>query len=145
MSPTSAASSISSASARCQLWHAATRGGTLKLAALIISVPLILEWTFAPFNLWSGRTLENFVRFTGFQPGVATHLFAPVKLAVAGLLIAGLAVPALSVVGAAGTVLISVVYLVRLLPPSRRDPAGVAGFTLFAVIGVALLTVRLIG
>jgi hypothetical protein len=29
-----------------------------------------LEWAFAPFNLWSGRTLENFVRFTGFQPWV---------------------------------------------------------------------------
>ncbi|HET6865827.1 MAG TPA: hypothetical protein VFH80_07885 [Solirubrobacteraceae bacterium] len=110
-----------------------------------MSIPLILEWTFAPFNLWSGRTLENFVRFTGFQPGVATQLFAPAKLAVAGLLMAGVAVPALSVAGAAGTVLISLVYLVRLSAPSRRDPAGVAGFTLFALIGVALLRVRLIG
>ncbi len=130
---------------RCRLWRAATRGGTLKLAALIISVPLILEWVFAPFNLWTGRTLENFVRFTGFQPRVATRLFAPVKLAVAGLLIAGLAVPVLSIAGAVGTVLISLGYLARLLAPGRRDPAGLVGFTLFGLIGVALLTVRLVG
>jgi hypothetical protein len=104
-----------------------------------------LEWAFAPFNLWSGRTLENFVRFTGFEPRVATHLFAPVKLAVAGLLMAGVAAPALSVAGAAGTVLISLVYLARLLAPGRRDPAGVVGFALFALIGATLLTLRLAG
>jgi apolipoprotein N-acyltransferase len=95
--------------------------------------------------LWRGRTLDSFVRFTGFRPSVATRLFAPVKLAVAGALIAGLAVPALSVAGAVGTVLISLVYLVRLLAPSRRDPAGIVGFTLFGLIGAMLLTVRLIG
>jgi apolipoprotein N-acyltransferase len=90
-------------------------------------------------------TLENFVRFTGFQPRVATRLFAPVKLVVAGLLIAGLAVPALSVAGAAATVLISLVYLARLLAPRRRDPAGLVGFMLFGLIGATLLAVRLIG
>ena len=93
--------------------------------------------------------MENFVRFTGFQPRMATRmatrLFAPVKLALAALLIAGLAVPALGVAGAAGTVLISLAYLARLLEPSRRDPAGLLGFTLFALIGVALLVVRLVG
>jgi hypothetical protein len=144
-SPTPAASSALSASARCRLWDAATQGGTtLKLVALIISVPLILEWTFAPFNLWSGRTLENFVRFTGFQPRVATRLLAPVKLAVAALLIAGLAVPALSIAGAAGTVLLSIAYLARLLAPTRRDAAGLVGFTIFGLLGVALLVVRLV-
>jgi hypothetical protein len=117
----------------------------LNLAAVIISVPLILEWTFAPFNLWSGRTIENFVRFTGFQPRVATHVFAPIKLAVAGLLIAGLAVPVLSLAGAVGTVLISLVYLVRLLAPSRRDLAGIVGFMIFGLLGAMLLAVRLVG
>jgi hypothetical protein len=103
-----------------------------------------LEWVFAPFNLWSGRTLENFVRFTGFQPRAATHVFAPVKLAVAGLLIVGLALPALSVAGAAGTVLISLVYLARLLAPRRRDAAGIVAFALFGLMGAALLTLRLL-
>jgi hypothetical protein len=117
----------------------------VKLAAIVISVPLILEWAFAPFNLWSGRTLENFVRFTGFQPRVATHVFAPVKLVLAGLLVAGLAAPALSIAGAAGTVLISLVYLARLLAPSRRDAAGIVGFALFGLIGATLLAVRLVG
>jgi hypothetical protein len=116
----------------------------LKLAAIVVSVPLILEWAFAPFNLWSGRTLENFVRFTGFQPQVATRLFAPVKLALAALLIAGLALPALGVAGAAGTVLISVAYLARLLAPGRRDAAGIVAFALFGLIGATLLTVRLL-
>jgi len=76
---------------------------------------------------------------------MATRLFAPLKLAVAALLIAGLAVPALSVAGAAGTVLISLAYLARLLAPSRRDVAGLVGFTLFGLLGVALLAVRLVG
>jgi hypothetical protein len=144
LSLTSAASSAISGNARHQLRHATTRGAVLKLAALIISVPLILEWTFAPFNLWSGRTLENFVRFTGFQPQVATRLFAPAKLTLAGLLIAGLALPGLSVAGAAGTILISLAYLARLLAPSRRDTAGIFGFALFGLIGATLLTVRLL-
>jgi hypothetical protein len=145
LSPTSAASSAISARSARWLRHHSTQGATLKLAAIVISVPLILEWAFAPFNLWSGRTLENFVRFTGFQTRVATHVFAPVKLALAALLIAGLAVPALSVAGAAGTVLISLGYLACLLAPGRRDAAGIVCFAVFGLIGAAPLTVRLVG
>jgi len=34
------------------------------MLASIVSVPLILEFLFAPMNLWTGRTIGNFVRFT---------------------------------------------------------------------------------
>jgi hypothetical protein len=42
-------------------------------------------------------------------------------------------------------VLISLAYLARLVAPGRRDAAGLVGFTLFGLLGVALLAVRLVG
>jgi hypothetical protein len=117
----------------------------MELAGILLSIPLVLEWMFAPFNLWSGRTMDNFVRFTGFEPRVATRLFAPAKLCLAALLLVGIAIPAVSIAGAAGTVLISLVYLVRLVHPARLDPAGVTGFVIFGGLGASLLAVRLLG
>jgi hypothetical protein len=115
----------------------------MKTVAIVLSVPLILEFVFAPVNLWTGRTLGNFVRFTGFEPWIGRRLFAPVKLATAVLLAAGLAVRDLSIAGAAAALAISTVYIVRLLGHTRRDPAGLLGFTLFGALAGALLAVRL--
>jgi hypothetical protein len=111
--------------------------------AIVLSVPLILEFVFAPVNLWTGRTIGNFVRFTGFDPWIGKTFFAPVKLATAVLLAAGLAVRDLSIAGAASALALSALYIVRLLGRTRRDPAGLLGFTLFGALAAALLAVRL--
>jgi hypothetical protein len=50
------------------------------ITAVIVTVLLAAEFTFAPFNLWSGRTMGNFTRYTGLPPRFATHFLAPVKL-----------------------------------------------------------------
>ena len=36
----------------------------MRIAAIVLSVPLIVEFVFAPLNLWTGRTIGNFIRFT---------------------------------------------------------------------------------
>jgi hypothetical protein len=115
----------------------------MTIAATILAAPLILEFVFAPMNLWTGRTIGNFVRFTGFAPPVARLLFAPAKLVTAALLAAGIAVRELSLAGAAAALAISCVYVARLLGPGRRDPAGLIGFTLFGLLAAALLIVRI--
>lgn len=115
----------------------------MTVAAVILSVPLILEFTFAPVNLWTGRTMDNFVRFTGFRPPVATLMFAPAKLITAALLIAGVFAVSLGIAGAALAVAIPAVYLARLAGPGRRDPSGLVAFTLFGALAAALLAVRL--
>lgn len=111
--------------------------------AIVLAAPLILEFVFAPINLWTGRTTANFVRFTGYDPRIATTVFAPVKLIVAALLVVGLVVPSVAVAGATAALAISVVYLLRLSARDRRDPAGLLGFALFAVLAAALLAVLL--
>jgi hypothetical protein len=115
----------------------------MKTVAIVLSVPLTLEFVFAPANLWTGRTVGNFVRFTGFDPRIGKVIFAPVKLATAVLLVAGLAVRDLSIAGAVLALAISTVYIARLLGRTRRDPAGLFGFALFAALAGALLAVRL--
>jgi hypothetical protein len=47
----------------------------------ILSLLLAAEFVFAPVNLWTGRTIGNFVRFTGLPPRFATLVLAPAKLA----------------------------------------------------------------
>jgi hypothetical protein len=111
------------------------------VAIWIFSLPLIAEFVFAPFNLWTGRTMDNYLRFTGLPPWSATHLLAPVKLVAALLLAAGLALRALSITGAAGALAVSCFYLARLVHPGRRDRAGLAGFALFGALACALLIV----
>ena len=112
--------------------------------AVILAVPLILEFVFAPINLWTGRTMPNFVRFTGYEPRIARTLFAPVKLITAALLTAGLFIRGVGIAGASSALVISMVYLVRLSARGRRDPAGLVGFALFEAFAAALLTLRLL-
>ena len=105
----------------------------------ILSLALIAEWVMAPVNLWTGRTMPAFIKFTGFAPRVAWLAFAPAKLAAAAALAAGLAFRPLTTAGAALTVAICAVYLIRLAAPSRRANDGLAAFTLFGAAGVTLL------
>jgi hypothetical protein len=116
----------------------------MSVLAVIIATALILEFVFAPINLWTGRTMPNFVRFTGYTPRTATTLFAPIKLLTAALLAVGLFSRGVGIAGASLALAISAVYLVRLSAPGRRDPAGLAGFALFGTLAAALLVVRLI-
>lgn len=113
------------------------------VAVWILSALLVAEFVMAPINLWSGRTMPNFVRFTGYSPTVARRVFAPVKLLAAVLVVVGLAVPIAGIAGAAVTTAVSGVYLVRLAAPGRRDGAGIAGFSLFGGCGVVLLILQL--
>lgn len=116
----------------------------MTVAIWILSLPLIAEFVFAPINLWIGRTMDNYTRFTGLPPWFATHVLAPVKLAAAALLVAGLAVRALSIAGAALALAVSCFYLARLVHPGRRDRAGLAGFAIFGALASALLVLRVV-
>jgi hypothetical protein len=108
----------------------------------ILSVPLIAEFVFGPINLWTGRTMGNYRRFTGLPPWFATRVLAPIKLATALALAVGLALRVMSIVGAALALAVSLFYLARLADPGRRDPAGLAGFAIFGALACALLALR---
>ncbi len=116
----------------------------MTVAAWILSLLLIAEFVMAPINLWTGRTMPLFIRFTGYPPAVARRVFAPVKLASAALVAAGLAVPAAGVAGAAIVTGVCAVYLIRLGAPGRRDISGIAGFALFGSWAVALAAVLIL-
>ena len=113
-------------------------------AIWVLSILLMAEFVMAPINLWTGRTMASFVRFTGFGPVVARRAFAPVKVVAAGLIGTGLAVRAAGIAGAAVATAVCAVYLGRLAGPGRRDPAGIAGFALFGGWAVALLVLQLL-
>jgi hypothetical protein len=110
---------------------------------VVLTVLVAAEFVFAPFNLWSGRTMDNYRRYTGLPDRFATHVLAPVKLVTAAAVIVGAFVKPVGVAGAALAVLISVFYLVRLAGRGRRDPTGVLAFVLFGAFGAALLVVQL--
>jgi hypothetical protein len=110
---------------------------------VVLTVLVAAEFLFAPVNLWTGRTMDNYRRYTGLPDRFATHVLAPVKLATAVAVIAGLFVRPVGVAGAAAAVLISAFYLVRLAGRDRRDPTGFLAFTIFGALGAGLLVVRL--
>jgi len=112
-------------------------------AAVVLGVLLLAEFVFAPINLWTGRTMPNFTRFTGLDPRVGRGLVAPVKLATAVLLAVGLFSKPVSIIAAACAVGICVFYLARLSAPSRRDGLGLLAFALFGALAVALLALQL--
>jgi hypothetical protein len=116
----------------------------MTIAVWILSPLLIAEFVMAPINLWTGRTMPLFIRFTGWPATVATRVFAPVKLASAALVAIGLAVPAAGIAGAAIVTGVCAVYLVRLAAPGRRDGSGIAGFALFGSWAVALLVLLIL-
>ena len=111
--------------------------------AIALTVVLAAEYCFAPVNLLTGRTIENYQRFTGMPIWFARRVLAPVKAATAVALIAGLTWRPASVAGAAASITISVFYLVRLARPGGRDGTGFAAFGLFGALSVALLWVQL--
>jgi hypothetical protein len=114
------------------------------VAIWILSVLLIAEFVFAPVNLWTGRTIGNYTRFTGLPPWLATRVLAPVKLVTALALAVGLAVRVLSIAGAGAALAVSCFYLARLTEPGRRDRAGLAGFAIFGALACALLVLRIV-
>lgn len=114
------------------------------VAIWILSILLIAEFVMAPINLWTGRTMPMFIRFTGFEPVIARRVFAPVKLVSAVLVGIGIAVPVFGVLGAAIVTAVCLLYLVRLGAKGRRDRSGIAGFVLFGAWAVGLLVLQLI-
>lgn len=114
----------------------------VRLASIALSLLLIAEWVMAPVNLWTGRTMPLFERFTGHSPTVARWVFAPAKALTALLLVLGLFARPPAIAGAALSTAICGYYLIRLAAPGRRDPSGVAAFVLFGACSVALLLVR---
>jgi uncharacterized membrane protein YphA (DoxX/SURF4 family) len=103
----------------------------------IASLLLIAEFVMAPINLWTGRTMPNFTKFTGLRPAVARWIFAPVKLVGAILVAIGLFSSPFALVG--GTILgaVCALYLILLALPGRRDLGGIAAFA----IGLVCATV----
>jgi len=114
------------------------------IAIWILSLLLIAEFVMAPINLWTGRTMPLFTRFTGFAPTVARRVFAPVKLISAVLVGIGIAVPSVGLAGAVVITIVCLVYLVRLAGPGRRDGSGIAGFALFGAWAVGLLVLQVL-
>lgn len=114
------------------------------IATWILSLLLVAEFVMAPINLWTGRTMPLFTRFTGFPPAVARRVFAPVKLIGAVLVGIGIAVPALGLVGAVIITIVCVGYLIRLSAPARRDGSGIAAFALFGAWAVGLLVLQVL-
>jgi hypothetical protein len=112
-------------------------------ATWIVSALLIAEFVFAPVNLWTGRTMGNYRRYTGLPAWFATRVLAPVKLVTAVFLAAGLAIGTLGIAGAALALAVSGFYLVRLAQPGRRDPAGLVGFAVFGALAATLLALRI--
>lgn len=106
-------------------------------------LPLVAEFSVAPFNLWSGRTMGNFARFTALSPAVARNVFAPAKLAGAALLAVGLALRVPGAVGAGLIAVVSAVYLVRMSDRKRRYLDGLAAFGISFALAVAALTIEL--
>lgn len=115
----------------------------MTVALWICSLPLIAEFAVAPFNLWSGRTLPTFARFTALPSYLATRVFAPLKLVGALLLAAGLASRGPGVVGAGLIALISGAYLVRLAAPCRRHADGLVAFGLCMALVLAVMVLQL--
>lgn len=115
----------------------------MTVVAIALTVVLAAEYCFAPVNLLTGRTIENYQRFTGMPIWFARRVLAPVKAATAVALVAGLAWRPSSVAGAAASIAISLFYLVRLSRPGGRDGTGFAAFGLFGALSVALLWVQL--
>jgi len=107
-------------------------------AIVVLTMLIVAEFTFAPINLWTGRTMDNYRRFTGLSPRLATRILAPAKLATAFALLGGFAYAQLGVAGSIAAVTISGFYLVRLAHPERQDPAGIAAFIIFGSLGAAL-------
>ena len=116
----------------------------MTIAAVIVTLLLAAEFSFAPFNLWTGRTMGNFTAYTGLPPRFATHFLAPVKLLTAVLLLAGVFLRPVSIAGAVLAIAISGFYLVRLAAPGRRDSSGLTGFIVFGALAGALLALRLL-
>lgn len=116
----------------------------MTVAIWILSVLCFAEFAVAPLNLWTGRTMPNFVRFTGLSPTVGRRVLAPLKLVAAAALAVGLAVPVLGLAGAALATAICGFYLVVLLAPDRRHADGIAAFAIFGAWALALLLLRLL-
>lgn len=113
----------------------------MTVAVVLLTLLLAAEFFVAPFNLWSGRTMPLYRRFTGMSDTFAHRVLAPVKLATAAILLAGLGWRPATVVGAAAATAICLFYLVRLARPSGRDRTGLMAFSLFGALSVALLAV----
>lgn len=114
----------------------------MTVAIWILSLLLVAEFVMAPINLWTGRTMAAFVHFTNYAPRVARHVFAPLKLLAAILIAIGIGVRLVGAAGAALTLAICGVYLVRLAARGRRDRAGIAGFAIFGAWAVGLLVLQ---
>ena len=112
-------------------------------AVVILSALLVAEFVMAPINLWTGRTMPIFTKFTGHSPGTAQKVFAPVKLLGAVLVAVGLAAEPISIAGAAILIAVCAYYLLRLAAPPRRDPSGIIAFVLFGALAAGLLAVQL--
>lgn len=115
----------------------------MTMVVVALAVLLAAEFVVAPINLWSGRTIAVYRRYTGLPIWFAQWVLAPLKAATAMALLVGLAWRTTSVVGAAASTAVCVFYLVRLARPGGREGTGVVAFGLFGALSLALLLLQL--
>ena len=108
----------------------------------VLAVVLAAEYVFAPINLWTGRTLAVYRRYTGLPVQFARWALAPVKLATAAMLLLGLMWQRAAVARAAVSIAICLFYLFRLARPGGRDGTRIAAFSIFGAPSVALLVLQ---
>ncbi|MFF4650456.1 hypothetical protein [Streptomyces sp. NPDC001380] len=109
---------------------------------VILSILLILEFSFAPVNLVTGRNAPLFTQFTGISSRNAMLVVAAVDALGALLVAVGLFAPKVSIAGAVLITALCAWYLVMMVRHGHFG-SGLVGFLLFGSWSVGLLWAQL--
>ncbi len=113
----------------------------MSILSAALSVPLILEFTFAPINLVTGRNAHLFTEFTGITNRKAMLAVAAVNALGAGLLTAGLINRQAAVLGALVIGGVSAWYLIMMMK-NKHFGIGVPAFLLTGALALGILLER---
>ncbi|MGH3415582.1 MAG: hypothetical protein ACRDVE_06885 [Actinocrinis sp.] len=113
----------------------------MSILSAALSVPLILEFTFAPINLITGRNAHLFTEFTGLTSRPAMLTMAALNAAGAGLLTVGLINRQAAVLGALIIGGVSAWYLIMMMRNGHAG-IGVPAFLLTGALAVGILLER---
>jgi hypothetical protein len=113
-----------------------------RTAVVVLSILLILEFSFAPVNLIDGHNAPLFREYTGIQGHGGLVAVAWIDGIGAALVAIGLFSRRISIVGAGLLSALCAWYLVMILGHGA-NAGGLAGFVLFGAWAVGLLWVQL--
>jgi hypothetical protein len=122
----------------------AEKNGKKAMTAVVIvlSILLILEFSFAPVNLISGRNAPLFTQFTGITSRSAMLAVAAIDALGALLVAVGLFAPKVSITGAVLLTALCAWYLVMMVRHGHFG-SGMVGFLLFGSWSAGLLWAQL--